>query len=204
MDLLQPEQKLGIYFQKEEKLVEIFCTISKVFDDRINIELPPYFMRYIEFLDVGKRLTIKVFSKMGTIDFNGVVITSPLEDDFSVELDYNAMKLTPGDEIPTIEAIEKLNIKRGDEDFYVKTIEFSTESLKFYSDKEFKQDESFNCELILPKDYGTISFRGTVTDVDTVYQNEYTIAYSYMNEYDRQTLLYYMYLYTNSISQDEI
>jgi len=204
MDLLQPEQKLGIYFQKEEKLVEIFCTISKVFDDRVNIELPPYFMRYIEFLDVGKRLTIKVFSKMGTIDFNGVVITSPLEDDFSVELDYNAMKLTPGDEIPTIEAIEKLNIKRGDEDFYVKTIEFSTESLKFYSDKEFKQDESFNCELILPKDYGTISFRGTVTDVDTVYQNEYTIAYSYMNEYDRQTLLYYMYLYTNSISQDEI
>jgi hypothetical protein len=203
MDLLQQGQKLGICFQKEEKLVEIYCTISKVFDDRINIELPQYFMRYIEYLEVGKRLTLKVFSKLGTIDFNGVIITSPLEDDFSVELDYNAMKLTPGEEIPTIEAFERLNIKVGNETISVKTIKISTETLCFYSDKQFKQDESFNCELILPKDYGTISFRATVIDVDDVYQNEYTVSYSYMNEYDRQSLLYYMYLYTNNINQNQ-
>ena len=39
MDLLQQGQKLGICFQKEDKIVEMYCTISKVFDDRINIEL---------------------------------------------------------------------------------------------------------------------------------------------------------------------
>lgn len=202
MDLLQPGQKLGINFQKEEKLVEIFCTISKVFDDRINIDLPPYFMRYIDFLDVGKRLTLKVFSKIGTIDFNGIVINSPLEDDFTVELDYNAMKLTPGEELPVIDAIEKVVIKKGEETIVAKTIEISTENLKFYSEKTFEQDESFNCELILPKDYGTISFRATVTYVDVVYQNEYTVSYSYMNEYDRQSLLYYMYIYTSNLSQE--
>ena len=102
MDLLQQGQKLGIYFQKNEMLVEMLCTISKVFDDRINIELPPYFMRYIEYLDVGKRLTVKVFSKLGTIDFNGIIISSPMEEEFSVELDYNAMKLTPREKIPSI------------------------------------------------------------------------------------------------------
>ena len=105
MDLLRIGQKLSIFFQKDEKIVEISCTVQKVFDDRLVIELPPYFMRYINFLEVGKRLTVKVFSKIGTLDFNTVIISSPLEEEFAVELDYNAMKLKEGDELPVINAV---------------------------------------------------------------------------------------------------
>ena len=50
--------------------------------------------------------------------------------------------------------------------------------------------------VALPKDYGTIKFKVTVTDVDPVYDNEYTGVYSNMTEDDRQALLYYMYLYS--------
>ena len=111
MDLLQQGQKLSINIQKEDNLVEIIGTITEIFDDRIEIELPPYFMRYVEYLDVGKPLTIKVFSKIGTIDFNTVVISSPLEDDsFAIEFDTNALKLTIGNEIPVIDAMETLRI----------------------------------------------------------------------------------------------
>lgn len=198
MDLLKSGQKLSIFFPKSNKMVEICCVISKVFNDRMIIDLPQYFMRYIEFLEVGKRLTVKVFSKLGTIDFNTVVIASPLEDDFLVELDYNAMKLTPGEEIPVIQAIEELYIKN---DFYsttVKTFEISTEYLKFYSDRKCTVNETFDCELILPKDYGTIKFKATVTNVDPVYDNEITVSYFCMSETDRQSLLYYMYLYSNN------
>lgn len=105
MDLLKAGQKLSILFQKEDSLVEIACVISALLEDRIVIDLPQYFMRYIEYLDVGCSLTIKAFSKIGTVDFNTIVITSPLEDEFSVELDYNAMKLTPNDEIPVVDAV---------------------------------------------------------------------------------------------------
>ena len=93
MDLLKAGQKLSILFQKEDSLVEIACVISALLEDRIVIDLPQYFMRYIEYLDVGCSLTIKAFSKIGTVDFNTIVITSPLEDEFSVELDYNFSKL---------------------------------------------------------------------------------------------------------------
>lgn len=199
MELLKSGQKLSISFQKEDKLVEIICVISKVLEDRIIIELPQYFMRYIEFLDVGCKLTVKVFSKIGTVDFNTVVISSPLEDDFSVELDYNALKLTPNEEIPVVNAVETLSIKMDDERlFRVNTFEIATEYLKFYSDYEFQLNESFNCELILPKNYGIIRFRGTIIYVDPVYDNEFKISYSSMTEEDRQNLLYYMYLYTNN------
>lgn len=201
MELLKPGQKLSISFQKEDKLVEIMCVISEVFEDRLVIELPQYFMRYIEYLDVGCKLTVKVFSKIGTVDFNTIVISSPLEDDFSVELDYNAMKLTPSEEMPVVNAVETLNITMDDERmFKVNTFEIATEYLKFYSDYEFQLNDSFNCELILPKNYGIIRFRGTVIYVDPVYDNEFKISYSNMIEEDRQNLLYYMYLYANDSS----
>ena len=199
MDLLKTGQKISISFQKEEKIVEISCTISEVLEDRIVIELPQYFMRYIEYLEVGCKLTVKVFSKIGTVDFNTIVISSPLEEEFSVELDYNAMKLTPTEEIPVVNAVETLNIIMDDERlFKVNTFEIATEYLKFYSDYEFQMNESFNCELILPKNYDIIKFRGTVIYIDPVYDNEYKISYENMVEEDRQNLLYYMYLYTNS------
>ncbi len=202
MELLKPGQKLSIFFQKEDKLVEISCIISQVYEDRIVIELPQYFMRYINFLDVGCKLTVKVFSKIGTVDFNTIVISSPLEDEFSVELDYNAMKLTPNEEIPVVNAVETLNITMDDERvFRVNTFEISTEYIKFYSDYEFQLNDSFNCELILPRNYGIIKFRGTVIYVDPVYDNEFKINYMNMTEEDRQNLLYYMYLYTNNTSE---
>ena len=201
MDLLQPGQKLSLNFQKNKKLVEIFCTIHDILDDRLVIDLPPYFMRYIEFLEVGCELTVKVFSKLGTIDFNTIVISSPLEDDFAVELDVDAMKLKTGDEIPVVNAIETLKITKNDTTYIVKTFELSTEYFKFYSDTDFEVNESFDCELILPKDYGTISFRATITEVDDIYDNEYKATYYYMSEYDRQALLYYMYVYTSETNE---
>ncbi len=200
MELLKAGQKLSIFFQKEDKLVEIACTISDVEEDRMTIELPPYFMRYIEFLEVGKTLTIKVFSKVGTLDFNTIIISSPLEDNFSVELDNNAIKLTPSEEIPVVNAVEVLNITTEEKTHKVNTFEISTEFLKFYSDYEFHLEDTFECELILPKNYGIIRFRGTVIYVDPVYDNEYKITYSCMSESDRLALLYYMYLYSNNSS----
>lgn len=199
MDLIKSGQKISIYFQKGENLVEISCLITRAFEDRIVVELPQYFMRYIEFLNVGQRLTVKVFSKIGTVDFNTIIISSPLEDDFMIEYDRNAIKLTPTSEIPSVEAIESLNIKLPDSNILKeKTFVLSTEYIKFYSDYSFKVNDTFEGELILPKNYGIINFTGTVSEVDPVYDNEFTASYSNMIEEDRQALLYYMYLYSNN------
>ena len=92
MDLFTEGQKITLIFLKEPNLVEITCSIEKIKDDRLELLLPQYFMRYIEFLQVGKKITAKAFSKLGTVDFNSIVISSPLEDNFCIELDYNSLK----------------------------------------------------------------------------------------------------------------
>ena len=198
MDLLSEGQKINLYFQKDSNIVEMVCSIEKVFDDRLEIVLPQYFMRYIEYLQAGRKITAKVFSKLGTIDFNSVIITSPLEEKFSIELDYNAMKLTPSSEMPVVDAIESMVVKTPDGDLRVKTFEISTSYVKFNSDKPFKVDESIEGSLILPKDYGIIDFRAVISEIDPVFDNEFTATYVTMTENDRQSLLYYMYMYSTN------
>ena len=145
MDLFTQGQKITLFFQKNNNIVEMICSIDKVYDDRLDLVLPQYFMRYIDFLQVGSKLTAKAFSKLGTIDFNTVVMYSPLEDTFTIELDYNSLKLTPNDKIPVISAIEQLEIVKDENISTYRTFEVSTEYLKFYSDKTFNlNDELFH------------------------------------------------------------
>ena len=198
MDLFSEEQRITLLFLKNNSMVEMICTIEKVFDDRLNIVLPPYFMRYVECLKVGNRLTAKAFTKFGTVDFNTIIISSPLEENFTIELDYNSVKLTPGKDVPVIKALEILEIKAEPEPYKLKTFEISTEFVKVYSEHHFNIDEVCECSLSLPKDYGIINFKSIVTEIDSVYENEYTLTFTTMSEHDRQHLLYYMYMYTTN------
>ena len=90
-------------------------------------------------METGKVLTIKVFSKLGTIDFNTIIISSPLESDtLVIELDYNALKLTTGEDLPVIEVILPLSITLSDNNtISTQTFQISTEYIKFYSEKKF-------------------------------------------------------------------
>ncbi len=196
MDLLRKEQKVTLIFQKDNSMIEMVCSIENIYDDRLELNLPQYFMRYINYLQVGKRVTAKVFSKVGTIDFNTVIISSPLEEEFLIEFDYNAIKITPGAELPVVQAIEALELVSEEGAIVTKTFEISSDYIKFYSDKKFNLEDNLTGTLRLSKNYGKITFSGIITDHDAVYDNEYTLHFSTITEVDKQILLYYMYMYT--------
>ena len=199
MDLFTEEQKITLIFKKQNSMVEMICVIDRIFDDRLELRLPQYFMRYINYLQVGNKITAKAFSKLGTIDFNTIVMSSPLEDSFVIELDYNSLKLTPGNELPKIQAIEHLELYSGERQIDAKTFEISSDYIKFTTNENFKLDDTLNAKIKLSKNYGIISFIGVITEIDEVYDNEFTLHFSTITELDKQTLLYYMYMYTKDI-----
>ena len=142
MELIHSGQKISINIQKNDRIVEIIGTINEVMDDRLVVDLPQYFMRYIEYLEVGKPLTVKIFSKMGTIDFNTVVIFSPLEAAFTIELDYNALRLTPDEQVPAIEAMETLKVTRANNSVLtLKTTNISIEKIVCLSSEPMETEE---------------------------------------------------------------
>ena len=196
MDLFTEGQKLTLFFVKDNNMVEMVCNVDQVYEDRLDIAPPQYFMRYINQLQVGKSLTAKAFSKLGTVDFNTIIISSPLEETFTIEMDYNSLRLTPGSEIPVISAVEHLEIINSNNVLILKTFEISTDYIKFVCDKNLQLNDKFEGVLNLPKDYGIINFTAVVTDIDPIYENEYTAVYETMTEVARQSLLYYMYMYT--------
>ena len=198
MELFKKEQKITLSFQKGDKLVEMTCVIDNVYDDRLEITLPQYFMRYIEYLQENAILTAKVFTRLGTIDFSTVVILSPLEESFFIELDYNSIKLTSGNELPVIKAIENLELEFNNSKILVKTFEISTEYIKFNYNNDIELETELRGYIKLPKDYGIIKFNGILSERDDIYENEYTVSYTMMSEIDKQDLLYYMYMYTKN------
>ena len=145
MELIHSGQKISINIIKNDKLVEIIGKINEVFDDRMSVDLPNYFMRYIEYLEVAKPLSVKIFSRLGTIDFNTVVITSPLEERFSIELDYNAIKLTPDSEMDSISAIETLILKNESSTYNVRTTEIAINKMVITSSLPIEVEEKFDC-----------------------------------------------------------
>ena len=199
MDLLKVGQKVTLYIQKQDTMVEMACTIEKLFDDRLDLVLPQYFMRYIEYLQVGNRVTAKVFSKFGTIDFNTIILSSPLEETFTIELDYNSMRLKEGSELPVINSLDIMEINSGNTVNRYKTFELSTDHVKFYSDRTFEIGETFEASIKFPQNYGIINFKAHVTEQDEIYKNEYTARFLTLSEDARQNLLYYIYIYGNNI-----
>lgn len=195
MKLFNEGQKLTLFFQKGSNMVEITCAVEKIMDDRLDLALPQYFMRYVEYLKVGRKLTAKAFTKFGTVDFNTVVIYSPLEECFTIEMDYNSLRLTPGKELPLVKAVEDLEIIMPDGKLELKTFELTTDYLKFTYDGKLELNQNITGDLKLPKDYGIINFKAVISEIDPIYENEYTATYIMMTEMDRQTLLYYMYMY---------
>lgn len=205
MNLLSEEQKIALIFQKGENLIEILCTIEKIYDDRLELALPQYFMRYIDSLQVNSKVTAKVFTKLGTIDFNSVIIKSPLEDEFVIELDYNALKLTTGENIPMVAAVEPIYIQKDDENLSTTTLQLSTEYVKFTSSKlKFNINDVINATLNLPGDYGIINFKAIISEIDDVFDDEYKASFTTITEIDKQNLLYYMYMYSKDIEQDDL
>ena len=205
MNLLSKEQKIALIFQKGDNLIEIICTIEKIYDDRLELALPQYFMRYIDSLQVNSRVTAKVFTKLGTIDFNSVIIKSPLEDEFVIEFDYNAIKLTAGEDIPVVAAVEPIFIQKDNDNISTKTLHLSTEYIKFASSKyKFSINDVIDATLNLPEDYGIIKFKAIISEIDDVFDDEYKATFSTITEIDRQNLLYYMYMYSKDTEQDDL
>ena len=195
MNLFKKDQRVALYIEKKDIVVEIVCTINKILDDRLILNLPQYFMRYIDILQVGTKLMAKVFSKLGTIDFNSIIISSPLEDSFAIELDYNAIKFVDNADLTVIEEIHPLKINDNIEEITAETIEISTQNLKFtYQENKFKLNQILDFTLHLPKNYDIINFKGIISHIDEIYENEYTVTYSIISDVARQNLLYYIYM----------
>ncbi len=194
MNLVREGQKLNLIFNKGEKTVEITCVVGSVEFDRIVVELPKSFMRYIEFLASGCEVSVRVFSTAGIIAFNSIIINGGLEDVFTIEYDENAVRMEPYTESPTVEEMLELIIKdKSGKVYSAKTIEIGTKGIKFVTESKLALETIYDFTLITNEEFGNIEFTGLINSYDEVFPDEYVMSYTKISGADRQNILRFIY-----------
>lgn len=111
MGLIQVNQKAKIIFEAEGHSIELDCTVDEVLFDRVRLVFAKSFMRYLDYLEVGNEVIVKVFALQGIIQFHSMIISSPMEKYFEVEYDEDAINLEM-DYSSKIDKLDNLIIKR--------------------------------------------------------------------------------------------
>jgi len=164
MGLFQENQKAKIIFEADDKIVEMDCYIAKIYYDRLKMELPDSSNRYHNYLKSGTLIKFKIFSQVGIISQDSIVLTSPEEKDFTVEYDANSLDIQNRRHGKRYSANCNLVIFRpllGN--IETKLIDISARGLRYYSDIPLETGSIFDCKVTLTES-SKIMFKGKVLD----------------------------------------
>lgn len=195
MSLVREGQKLNLIFSKDYKTVEITCVITEVLYDRLMLELPKSFMRYINYLATGCEVSVRVFSTVGLLAFNSVIINGGLEDIFSIEYDEELVRMEPYADSDPVEEILEMKIKdvKNAISYSAKSIEIGARGVKFICESQLDLETVYDFVLMTDEEYGNIEFSGLINSVDPVFTNEYVMSYTKISGNDRQNILRFIY-----------
>ena len=195
MSLVREGQKLNLIFSKDYKTVEITCVITEVLYDRLMLELPKSFMRYINYLSTGCEVSVRVFSTVGLLAFNSVIINGGLEDIFSIEYDEELVRMEPYADSDPVEEILEMKIKdvKNAISHSAKSIEIGARGVKFICESQLDLETVYDFVLMTDEEYGNIEFSGLINSVDPVFTNEYVMSYTKISGNDRQNILRFIY-----------
>ena len=188
MGLIQINQKAKIIFDSEGHKVELDYTVDDVLFDRIRLVFTKSFMRYLDYLEAGNELLIKVFAPQGVIQFHSMVISSPLEKFFEIEYDEDAINLEM-DYSSKIDHLDNLIIKRpllGD--ISTKIINMDLSWLSFCTVTPLNINSTF--DFIMTLDNEEIMFKGKI--IGEIDENCFKVQIIEMTKHDKG--IYYSFL----------
>ncbi len=190
MALFQENQKAKIIFEADNKIIEMDCYIEKIYYDRLKINLPKAAERYNQYLQTGTKLTINVFSHLGILEQESIVLTSPTEKEFTIEYDSENININNRRRIKRYSASCDLIIFRpllGNVETQI--IDISTRGLRYYSDVPLEAGSIFDCKLLLKPTNKKILFKGQVKDNKGLPAGVYRMVIHKIAYKDKQVLL---------------
>ncbi len=190
MGLFQENQKAKIIFEADDKIVEMDCYIGKIYYDRINFELPKAADRYSQYLKTGNTITINVFSQVGVLIQESIILSSPLEKEFTVEYDQDSIRIENRRRIKRYSTSCDLIIFRpllGN--IETQLIDISTRGLRYYSDIPLEAGAIFDCKVLLKPTDKKILFKGRIADNKGLPTGVYRMVIHKIAYKDKQMLL---------------
>ena len=192
MGLFQENQKAKIIFEADNKIVEMDCYIEKIYYDRLKLGLPKAADRYTPYLKTGNSITINVFSHAGVLVQDSVILTSPLENAFTIEYDADEIRIENRRRTKRYSTNSDLIIFRpllGN--IETQMLDISTRGLRYYSDVPLEAGSEYACKAILKPTSQKILFKGKILDNKGLPAGVYRMIISKIAYKDKQILFDY-------------
>lgn len=162
MEKFEKGQKAKIKFNiSRDKIYEIACPVKWVEKDRISLVFPREEQILSKYLYEGRLLEVIIYTNEGIFVFDSIVIDSPFNIDFVVELPEENSKIQRR---AYIRASLELDFFLSEENFKfkTKTVNISGGGIRFIIDRELELNKLFNFALYLPKNDSIVKGTGTI------------------------------------------
>ena len=153
MKEFSPGQKLTLRFKTYSfQTVTMSCTIKWAEDDRIALVLPEKYKHMKKNLYSGKELEAIVYTESGVYVFDSIIIASPLEHDFLIEIPPEKKRMQRRDYVRAYFGLN-LTLNKGSQKVETKTINIGGGGIRFKVKEELKTNDIW--DFILHMSDGT-------------------------------------------------
>lgn len=185
MQSIRVGQKAEIYFRvSTADEIKLLCSVKDIYPDRVQLNFPKATLTFIDYLQEGVCVLMKIYTPKGIKIFNVLIIDSPDTGVFMVEFgeDYDELQRR---KFIRASVETKMILRRAPKDpFIVKTLEISSGAVRFTSNESFKNREPFDVFLYLPNNIRSVKAYGIIVRAEHLQKNEHLLLITRIQDSD--------------------
>lgn len=189
MDEIKKDQKVKLLLRMADvSIKEIDCQIKEVYSDRISLTTPSEVLENAEYLQEGQEFVVKIFTPNGVKIFDTIVLDSPLEEEFVIEYAAVASEVQRREYVRVPMQVKIVVQKNDNKGVIASTIDISGGGIRFEYYDGLVAGEEVQVDMYFPE-LKMIQVRGVVIHNDFFPENVFVLAYTEINEMDRDRII---------------
>lgn len=168
---------------------ELSCNIKKIYNDRISLNFPKETIYYVDYLQEGDEVAVKIFTPSGIKMYDSIILDSPLEDEFVIEFVEDYLEIQRRKYL-RMELDTKIIIERKNHgNIVTHTFDIGGGGVRFFYEGLFEPRETVGCFLYLPMWLHSVKAQGIIIKDSHLKENEHVIVFTKIDENERDKIV---------------
>jgi len=190
MSEINENQRVKLSFNIADGSVkELECSIKHLYKDRIAMAFPAETMYYVDFLQEGDEVIVKIFTPVGIKMFNAIILDSPLEDEFVVEFVESFIEIQRRKYLRTVLKTKIILERTEKENIVTHTFDIGGGGVRFFYKGTFEHNETVHCLLYLPLRIHSVQATGIIIKEGALKSNEHILVFTKIDERERDRII---------------
>lgn len=187
---IKPNQKVKLFLDSMDVIID--CSVKSHDNDRIVLDFDKNILEYAEYLQEGDEIGVKIFTPVGIIVFDSMILNSPLEKEFVIECVESSPKVQRR-EYARVPFQTKIILEKSNKTLLIaQTIDISGGGIKFLTKEEdnnaFLPEEKVKITLYMPEEK-SINTRARIVENPHIPKNNHVLQFLDIDESERERII---------------